>query len=189
MLKQIINILIYLIVGSLIYFYLYDHFYYNPTKSLAVGHYFTYKNSHYIHNDIVLFCLDTNKHLQYLKDLELLHLPYISDNAIPIKNICNNEFTYLLKHIVASSGDIVEIKQSRVFINNKIVAHSLIKKIVVHNNKTINLHSNNILKVRLKSNQYFVMGNSDDSYDSRYFGIIDNTNIYRKAIYMFHVKP
>ena len=110
----------------------------------------------------------------------------ISHNNININqnNICGNSSAYLLKQIVAIEGDEVNVTPNGVYINNKLYPNSKIQQNTIHNGVQINLFPMPYGNFRLGSNEYFVLGKTIHSYDSRYFGVINAKQIYRKALYL-----
>jgi signal peptidase I len=92
---------------------------------------------------------------------------------------------YLLKKIVAIPGDVVAITKDGVLINKALQPNSTYIKKYKH----IALNPLQYpQKFRLKNSEYFVMGNSKHSYDSRYFGVIRGSDIYYKAILIYSLE-
>lgn len=75
----------------------------------------------------------------------------------------------VLKKIVAIEGDIVEVKDYNIYINGEKMG-----KIVKLKGLTENLA--NSRKV-LSKNEFFLMGETPDSFDSRYFGTVKRNEI------------
>jgi conjugative transfer signal peptidase TraF len=170
-----------LIIGSIsivCWLLLYEcvqHMYVNPSISDARGYYFAYKASKYSVNDRVLLCV---RDLQRSKLLHQLGLLYES-------NKCSGQMPYLLKKIVAIPGDVVAITKDGVLINKALQPNSTYIKKYKH----IALNPLQYpQKFRLKNSEYFVMGNSKHSYDSRYFGVIRGSDIYYKAILIYSLE-
>ena len=88
-----------------------------------------------------------------------------------------NEKTRIIKRIIAKSGDILEIKNNNLYINNALVKEPYIKEIMTSKNQKFEVPKGNI----------FVMGdNRNISLDSRdeKIGYIDfDDSIYGKAIF------
>lgn len=74
-----------------------------------------------------------------------------------------------LKRIVASEGDLVEVNSQGVFINNIKAPHSKIFSYTKFGQKIQYIPFNRVLK----KDEIFVMGEIDESYDSRYFGVLN----------------
>ena len=144
---------------------------YNPSISLTKGYYITYPILQPQINDVVLLCVEDTNHLFVMHQLGL---PYT-------KNTCPQSTPYLLKKIVAKEGDEITINSFGVKVNNYLYPNSkLIQK----------AHQVNLLPLkygsfRLLHNEYFVLGDTEHSYDSRYFGVIKSYQIYRGAKLLF----
>ena len=141
-------------------------FIYNPSISLIKGYYFTYPIVAKVH-DIVLLCVWDASHTHVMHQLGL---PYKSGE-------CPQKTPYLLKQIVATEGDEVSVDEEGVKINNHLYKNSR----VVQNLRQINLLPIGFGSFKLKHNEYFVLGVTPYSYDSRYFGVITRAQIYRGA--------
>lgn len=79
----------------------------------------------------------------------------------------------LLKRVVATNKDFIEVNKNGVFINGILVKNSTIFKFDTKGNP---LQNANISK-KLQKNEIFVMGDHERSFDSRYFGIININDI------------
>ena len=174
-LKNILLIISSIIICWILFYMAVSHIYFNPSISQTRGYYFAYKPSQYHLNDKVLICI---RDKQQIKILHQLGVPYLSDK-------CQGDMPYLLKTIVAASGDIIELTgSSGVIINGVLQPNS----IGVKQYRRIEL---NLLQFppnfRLKATEYFVMGKSKHSYDSRYFGTIRDSDIYYKAILIYKI--
>jgi signal peptidase I len=94
-----------------------------------------------------------------------------------------------LKRIVGTEGDILESKDKTIYINGNVLAEHY----VVHNDlQTKPLNSSprdNFGPLTIPSGKVFVMGdNRDQSYDSRFSGYVDNTEIIGKVLYIYWSK-
>lgn len=160
-----------IILGLFLMFYAFvTSIYNNVSKSEPVGYYFAYPWYQYKVNDLVLVCINDKKYLQVLRRL---NLPYVSDE-------CENKVPYLLKRIVAVGGDSVKIIDAGVEINNKLYPNS--KGILKH--KDVNLLPQAFNMIKLKKNQFFLLGETPTSYDSRYFGVVTESQIYKKVLFL-----
>jgi signal peptidase I len=84
----------------------------------------------------------------------------------------------LLKRIVAISGDVVHVTNDGILINSHLLKHSKAYQFI----RGVALNPLPIgYNHKLATNEYFVMGESDNSYDSRYFGVIGIDNIVSRA--------
>lgn len=91
-------------------------------------------------------------------------------DAVIIKNVWLRE-DELIKRVIGMPGDILEIKDGKVYLNGEPFDESYV------NGKTF--PDKGPLKV--KGNMYFVMGdNREFSYDSRHFGLIKRNEIRSK---------
>ena len=145
-----------------------DAIYKNVTQSEPLGYYFVWTGWTYNVNDLVLVCLND---MVYENVLHRLGLPYI-------KNECQHNTPFLLKRIVAISGDEVLITNDGVYINNRYYNNS--KQLLQYHN--INLLPQFKRRFILKKNEFFLLGDTPTSYDSRYFGVIKQSQIYKKTL-------
>jgi conjugative transfer signal peptidase TraF len=144
---------------------------FNQGVSEIQGYYFTYANSTYQKGDMVLVCITS---LTHIRMLHVLRLPIFSGE-------CANNMPYLLKHIVAVENDLVEITSAGVYVNNFLHENS----VPLTRYKRIKLPKLNLLKFRLRTGEFFVLGNTSHSYDSRYFGVITHANLHSHVKLIF----
>jgi type IV secretory pathway protease TraF len=88
--------------------------YFNPTNSEIRGYYFVYKPRKFEINDLVLVCV------RDIRSVGILHqfgLPYTTDGDCPLP--------YLLKKIAAKDGDIMEISDRGIIINNRLQPNTM----------------------------------------------------------------
>jgi signal peptidase I len=91
-----------------------------------------------------------------------------------------------VKRVIATQGDLLEIKNKQVYVNNR----ALIEPYSVHGDskvlpKGISVRDN-LGPIRIPDEKVFVMGdNRDFSSDSRFFGPIEETAIVGTAIYIY----
>lgn len=94
--------------------------------------------------------------------------------------------TDFVKRVIATRGELLEIKNKKVFVNNT----SLKEPYSVHGD-TKNIPGtfsprDNFGPIRIPDGKVFVMGdNRDNSFDSRFFGPIDETSIIGTALYIY----
>lgn len=145
--------------------------YFNPTSSEAKGYYWVYKSSAYKIGDMAVFCI---RDKESIKILHQFGLPYI-ENAK-----CN--FSFLLKKIVAKEGDIIFVSDKGIKINNQLYPNTRAIS------KYKNIHLNALVigsKYKLGKYEYFLLGKGNNSYDSRYFGIVKEVDLQYKAILLW----
>jgi type IV secretory pathway protease TraF len=88
----------------------------------------------------------------------------------------------ILKKLIATSGDTVEIKTTGLFVNGHLVSDSKLDSIV----RGVNLEPLPIGYIhQLKTGEYFFMGASKHSYDSRYFGVLGRGHVVNKVQFIF----
>ena len=157
----ILIICMFVCVNSLIY--------YNPSKSMPIGYYIRTINSTFKVNDDVLICVTDLKQQYILYSLGLKH-----ENSQ-----CPRNFPFLLKRIFAKENDLIVVTTLGIKINNKLIVNSVI---LDH----YNFHKLPSLlkfkKYKLRKDEYLVLGLTQHSYDSRYFGIINKKQIYSRVI-------
>lgn len=156
----LVLLLIFVVMWQLVYF--------NPTASEIRGYYITYPAKNYRIGDLVLFCINNPMSIKVLRKL---HLP-------EAKGACDQNMPYLLKKIVARSSDWIRINSEGVFINDVLYPDS--KSDLSYNG--VSLYPLRNINFVLESGQYFLLGDGGaHSYDSRYFGIVAESQIYRQA--------
>jgi signal peptidase I len=171
---NLVKISIWILCGWVSVYGLVQSIYFNPTISETKGYYLTYPNQEYHKGDIVLLCVVNQKQLQILHRLKL---PYSQE-------ACPYNAPYLLKRIVATAGDQVMISEAGIVINGSLYPHS----VGLTKYKDILLSPLSSGSFSLKADEYFMLGQTPHSYDSRYFGPISKQQIYRKAILIWPAK-
>ena len=168
MLIKRLNWLLFLILGYVIIYIFSANITFNPSISETRGYYFVYSCHNYSRGDIVQICLEDTKYLKVLSELKL-----------PFENkACPAKMDYLLKQVVATSGDLIEVAQSGIFINGVLQKNSKL----INSYNGIALYPLQNRRFRLKKNEFFVLGNTPHSFDSRYFGVIKQQQITAKAV-------
>ncbi len=139
-------------------------FYYNDTISEPVGHYFVVNAEHIVANGIYTVVL----HPEYMKKLR--KLGYRANSGT------------LLKQVVAQSSDTINVTKSGVFVNNKLILNSK----PIKNSNDIGLEAIPVGYHRLlQDGEFWVMGNTPHSVDSRYFGVVNKKQIHQTAYFIF----
>lgn len=125
------------------------------------------------------------KGIYKLKDIEKLERDKIVYIEIPdnAKNIIwNREYLpkhihYLVKYIKGIPGDTIQVKNgNNLYINGELRGN--IRKYDLQGKK---LDSELPIDYVLKEDEYILLGSDDNSYDSRYFGIIKKDKILKEA--------
>lgn len=93
---------------------------------------------------------------------------------------------YFIDRIIAIQGDIIEIRDKEVYINNDLInetyAIHLDGRILPNNISP----RDNFGPVTVPDNSYFVMGdNRDNSFDSRFWGFVESKSIKGKAFVVY----
>jgi len=120
-------------------------------------------------NGVYWVCLDSQKS-KYTKVLKALKMP--SSSA------CPNGLEPLLKRVVGVPGDIVEANATGVTITGLDIPNSI--PVVRYND--ISLLPQLKYHHQLLSGEYWVMGNTARSYDSRYFGVVYESEIIAQSV-------
>ncbi len=88
-----------------------------------------------------------------------------------------------IKRLIAKEGDIVEIKEGKIFINSEEFEHPAIDNIYYYNRGDYGLIGQ---KVTVPKNCYYVLGdNSGSSRDSRYWGFVDDKYLIGKTFLIY----
>lgn len=84
----------------------------------------------------------------------------------------------MLKRLAGVPGDLVEFAQGRVWVNGRVIGRlTLLKR--------LGLPATYSGRYRLRENEFFVVGTTASSYDSRYFGPISGSQLRGKAYVLF----
>lgn len=145
--------------------------YKNVTRSEPLGYYFAYKSLSYSIGDLVLLCIDDIRYIDIMYKLGIER----ADNE------CSGGTSYLLKRIIAIPGDTVTISDNGINVDGICYPHSKFK--LSYNG--IKLLPQKKQQIRLKNEEFFVLGEGNTSFDSRYFGIVKGNQIAKKAILIF----
>ena len=135
-------------------------------------------------------------HLLVNKFVYGIRMPFAGELLIPVKKPCLGDIVVFrfpkdrsidyIKRVIGVPGDTIEIRDKKVFVNGEAI-------------KDTNAHytSNAILgpdasprdnfgPILVPENKLFVMGdNRDNSYDSRFWGFVDEKDILGKAVMLY----
>ena len=99
---------------------------------------------------------------------------------------CNNDNPAFIKKVIAKQGDLVEIKNNKIYVNSIEIPNSTIFDTDKKGRKLD--HLQNGYSHIMKSNEIFSFGdNNIRSFDSRYLGLIDKEKILFKAKMLYRV--
>lgn len=88
-----------------------------------------------------------------------------------------------IKRMIAKGGDIVEIKDGKIYINSKLFDHPSIRNIYYYNRGDYGLIGQ---KIVVPKDSYYVLGdNSRSSRDSRYWGFVPDKYLIGKAFLIY----
>ncbi len=122
--------------------------------------------------DKYLICLNDHKYIGILKQLGLPSA----------ENQCKYNSPYLIKQVAGIPGDIVEITMHGITINNKLQLNST----SFTQAYGVNLYPLPVgYKFILKNDEYFMLGITPHSVDSRYFGVVKRDQFYNQTVLIF----
>lgn len=146
--------------------------YYNHTHSMRVGAYLYVKQfSRSSKGDVVAACIsDTRLRRLALERKYVEHM-----NSSP----CRDKSEVIVKNVIGVAGDIISIHNGYIFINNHMVMNSNIHQVDSHGRYLPHFQESII-----PAQQYFLLGETNDSFDSRYFGLISESDILGNVYYI-----
>lgn len=135
-------------------------------------------------------------HILVNKFIYGVKLPFAQATIIPISNPKREDivvFRYpedpkkdFIKRVVGIGGDVVEIKNKKVYLNGKLVTVDHAKYTDPHIFPGRFSHRDNFGPVTVPKNAIFVMGdNRDNSHDSRFWGFVDLKELKGKAFMIY----
>ncbi len=152
----------------------------------------------------MLETMQIGDHLLVNKFLYGVKLPFVNKTVIPVSEPKFQDiivFKYpedrskdFIKRVIGTPGDTIEIRDKQVLRNGK----KLTEPYARHSSSHINDNSfpmkkwpphsyvpvlrDNLGQIQVPKNKYFVMGdNRDESYDSRFWGYVDEEDVVGKA--------
>ncbi len=140
--------------------------------------------------------LQVGDHILVNKFIYGVKLPFTDTTLIPISQPDREDiivFEYpvepdkdFIKRVVGIPGDKVEIKNKQVFVNDKPVDSSYSMHTDGQNLPATVNHRDNFGPVSVPEGAYFVMGdNRDNSYDSRFWGFVEEEAIKGEAFIIY----
>lgn len=160
LLKRIFfQLLICIIISFIATIYLRNKIYINNSPRVPVGFYLKKEQDIYFKDNIVFFKVPDNVR-RFLKEL----------------NLIKEENKYILKKIGGVEGDHIVIKDKKLYINDV-----FIYEVIEHTFHKIPLNPIENLDYILKEDEYFLIGDLKESYDSRYFGVVKKEQIEEKG--------
>ena len=151
---------------------------FNVTDSMPLGIYILSNKTEKISTgDIVAFCLRKETYKLFFSR------GYFSTQH----GSCVDGFPAFIKKVIAQKGDLVEIKNNKVYVNSTEINHSKIFDEDAKGRKLDHLPTG--YSHTLQSNELFVYGvGNERSLDSRYIGLILKDKILYKAEMLYEVK-
>ncbi|MGB3213002.1 MAG: signal peptidase I [Desulforhopalus sp.] len=135
-------------------------------------------------------------HLLVNKFIYGIRVPFTGDILVPIKKPKRGDVVVFrfpkdrsidyIKRVIGTPGDTVEIKDKKVFVNGKPIddPHANISSAPVLSAKTS--PRDNLGPILVPDERIFVMGdNRDNSYDSRFWGFVEQRDILGKAFILY----
>ena len=91
-----------------------------------------------------------------------------------------------IKRVIAIGGDVVESRDKNVFVNDKKLSEPYVQHVDMLVKPRITDKRDNFGPITVPKGMVFVMGdNRDQSYDSRFWGFVDETQIKGKAMIIY----
>lgn len=167
-----------IIIGSLLLlFIIVETLNYTLTKNISISEPIGY----YLKLPIIGTIKRGNKYLICIADIK--YIVVLKQLGLPdIPNQCPYNSPYLIKQVAGVPGDAIEITKSGVLINNQLQPYSQ-GFTYAHG---VSLYPLPVgYKTILRKNEYFMLGITPHSIDSRYFGIINRNQFYKQTILIF----
>ena len=135
-------------------------------------------------------------HLLVNKFIYGIKMPFTGKLLIPIENPKQGDVVVFrfpkdrsvdyIKRVIGTPGDTVEVRDKKVYVNGKPIkdVHAHVSSAPVLNEKVS--PRDNFGPVKVPENHIFVMGdNRDNSYDSRFWGFVDQRDVLGKAFILY----
>ncbi|RJQ18668.1 MAG: signal peptidase I [Nitrospiraceae bacterium] len=103
-------------------------------------------------------------------------------NSGNISYLFQDECKDFIKRVIGVGGDEIEVKDKKLFVNDVMVNEPFI----IHSDRYMDTSRDNFGPFTVPRNSVFVMGdNRDQSYDSRFWGVVEVKEIKGKAFIMY----
>lgn len=165
--KNFISFLIFIVI-FIKFFSLVSGFSINMSSSITRGLYLLYPKYNIKKGDVINF--------------------KIPDSITKIsleRNYLSKDIKTLTKYVVATENDVIERQNNRLFINGFFKGDIYLTD---QKNKPLISVLKEGDKITLQSGDYFVLGIVENSLDSRYYGIVKEEDIEKKAILILKFK-
>lgn len=140
--------------------------------------------------------LKIGDHILVNKFVYGVKLPFIDKTIVPIKEPKRGDIVVFkfpedpdkdfIKRVVGLEGDTIEIRNKKVYVNNEPVDGEFAIHTDPHTMSSVMQPRDNFGPVTVPENSLFVMGdNRDHSYDSRFWGFVDEKAVKGKAFIVY----
>ena len=140
--------------------------------------------------------LQIGDHLLVSKFLYGIKMPFTGTLLVPFKKVGQGDVVVFrfpkdrsvdyIKRVIGTPGDTVEIRDKKVFVNGKPIvdSHAHITSATILDTKSS--PRDNLGPILVPEDRIFVMGdNRDNSYDSRFWGFVDQKDVLGKAFILY----
>ncbi len=140
--------------------------------------------------------LQIGDHLLVSKFLYGIKMPFTGTLLVPFKKVAQGDVVVFrfpkdrsvdyIKRVIGTPGDTVEIRDKKVFVNGKPIvdSHAHITSATILDTKSS--PRDNLGPILVPEDRIFVMGdNRDNSYDSRFWGFVDQKDVLGKAFILY----
>lgn len=142
--------------------------YQNISISEPLGYYLALPGIPYHKGDLVLTCISDQSYKHVFTELGMKD----------VDGQCSNGMPYLIKRIVAVAGDKIGVTAAGIDINGILYSNS--QQFI--EGRGVKLYPLPLgYSHTLTDDEYFMLGQTPHSVDSRYFGVVKKTDIFRRA--------
>lgn len=140
--------------------------------------------------------LQIGDHLLVSKFIYGIKIPFTGTMLVPIKEVSRGDVVVFrfpkdrsidyIKRVIGTPGDTVEIRDKKVLVNGKPIEdlHAHLTTAEILNAKAS--PRDNLGPILVPEDRIFVMGdNRDNSYDSRFWGFVDQKDVLGKAFILY----